>query len=103
MINNEIIQQFHKKAFIIYNNEDWYKFLLKINPYLFRHFHKDLFERFIEYNNRPLYLRMYVDSFNNSLSIDGWDLLTNFNRHNDPLQIKMIHCREGLPKWILNL
>ena len=34
MIDNTILNNFHNKAFIIYTNEDWCSFLLKINPYL---------------------------------------------------------------------
>ena len=102
MIDNTILNNFHNKAFIIYTNEDWCGFLLKINPYLYRPFHSELLDSFSQYS-KPLYLRMYVDPKDNALQIDGWDLLTNFKQYNDPAKITQVDCMQGFPNWFLKL
>ena len=102
MIDNTILNNFHNKAFIIYTNEDWCSFLLKINPYLYRPFHSDLLDSFSQYS-KPLYLRMYLDPNDNTLQIAGWDLLTNFKQYNDPAKITQVDCMQGFPNWFLKL
>ena len=46
---------------------------------------------------------MYVDPNDNALQIDGWDLLTNFERFNDPTKITQVDCVQGFPNWFLKL
>ena len=46
---------------------------------------------------------MYVDPNDNALQINGWDLLTNFKRFNDPAKITQVDCMQGFPNWFLKL
>ena len=78
------------KSFVIKNEVDFLKFVLKISPYLpidSQNFLSSLLKR--AKGSLPIYLR-FKSGLSSLVYYDGWSEMENYNKYNDPKYFERI-------------